>query len=343
MGFVMTVQSMYIGEISTDDSRGALGSFMQLFIVVGILYVNCVGPYNTYVMTQWICLIVPVVFLVTFWFMPESPYYYIGKGNREAATKSLAFLRGKSQGAVKEEIEQIEASVEQAMQEKGRLVDLFINSGNLKALIISAGLICFQQLSGINAILFYTKTIMMRSNVNDVNMGIILFSLMMFLSAVLVPFLSLCGCRRKWMLSLSAIGMAIANSGLGAYFKMVQSEHSDMENFNWVPLTMLLMYPFFFSIGFGPLPWVILGEMLNDSIKFIVAPLASSLCWALAFLISVLFPVFDVWFGASASFFTFGALCMVALLFTNTMVLETKGLTLYEIQRLLNNWGLEYQ
>lgn len=81
VGFVMTAQPMYIGEISTDDTRGALGSFMQLFIVTGILYVYAIGPYVSYYNLQYICLAVPIAFAICFYFMPESPYYYIGKGN----------------------------------------------------------------------------------------------------------------------------------------------------------------------------------------------------------------------------------------------------------------------
>lgn len=208
----MTVQSMYIGEISTDDSRGALGSFMQLFIVIGILYVNCVGPYSTYVMTQWICLIVPVAFAVTFWFMPETPYYYIGKGNRQAATKSLAYLRGKSVAGVKEEIEEIEASVQESMKEKGRFVDLFINKGNLKALIISCGLIAFQQLSGINAILFYTKTIFEKTGSSlDPALATILVCIVQVVASGLTP-LIVDRLGRKLILLVSAAGMSLSCS-----------------------------------------------------------------------------------------------------------------------------------
>lgn len=77
----MTAQPMYIGEISTDDTRDTLGSFMQLFIVTGILYVYAIGPFVSYYVLQYTCLAVQVVFAVGFFFMPESPYYYIGKGN----------------------------------------------------------------------------------------------------------------------------------------------------------------------------------------------------------------------------------------------------------------------
>lgn len=77
----MTAQPMYVGEIATDDTRDTLGSFMQLFIVTGILYVYAIGPYVSFVKLQYICLAVPIAFAVGFFFMPESPYYQIGKGN----------------------------------------------------------------------------------------------------------------------------------------------------------------------------------------------------------------------------------------------------------------------
>lgn len=76
----MTITPMYVGEIATDASRGALGSLMQLFIVSGILYVYVIGPYVSYWAMQYCCLAVPIVFAALFFTMPESPYWYISKG-----------------------------------------------------------------------------------------------------------------------------------------------------------------------------------------------------------------------------------------------------------------------
>jgi MFS family permease len=132
VGFVMTVQTMYIGEISSDDCRGALGSFMQVGIVAGILYVYCIGPYVSFIAFQYICLIIPIVFVVTFYFMPESPAFYISKGRKSDAIKSLKYLRGKSAEGIQEELDIITASVEESMKNKGTLADIFNNSGNVK-------------------------------------------------------------------------------------------------------------------------------------------------------------------------------------------------------------------
>lgn len=132
VGFVMTAQTMYIGEISSDDCRGALGSFMQVGIVAGILYVYCIGPYVTFVVFQYLCLIVPVVFVALFYFMPDSPHFYISKGRKADAIKSLKFLRGKTTEGVQEELDVIQASVEESMKNKGTVTDIFNNSGNVK-------------------------------------------------------------------------------------------------------------------------------------------------------------------------------------------------------------------
>lgn len=132
VGFVMTAQTMYIGEIASDDCRGALGSFMQIGIVIGILFVYCVGPYVDYLTFQYFCLAIPIIFIVLFYFMPDSPAYYVSKGRRAEAIKALKFLRGKSAEGVQEELEMIEASVEDSMKSKGTLADIFNSKGNVK-------------------------------------------------------------------------------------------------------------------------------------------------------------------------------------------------------------------
>lgn len=150
---------MYVGEVSSDAQRNALGSIMQVAIVSGILYVYVIGPYVSYAALQWACLAVPIVFAGSFFFMPESPYYYVQKGQKENAINSLCFLRGKSPEGVQDELSAITASVEESMANKVSPIVLFTSRGNLVALTISSGLLAFQQLSGINVILFYSQSI----------------------------------------------------------------------------------------------------------------------------------------------------------------------------------------
>lgn len=85
--------------------------------------------------------------------------FFLIKGKKDEAIKSLCFLRGKTAEGVQDELANIQASIEESMRTKASFTDLFSNKGNVKALIISAGLISFQQLSGINVILFYSQSI----------------------------------------------------------------------------------------------------------------------------------------------------------------------------------------
>lgn len=300
---------------------------------------NVAASYFDYVIVNMTCLIFPLTSGILFLFVPESPYYYLSVNDTPRAVEALMFFRNTTKYEdVKNEMREITRAVRQRSEDTSNLSEkLFRVKGNRRALLVCLGLIFFQQFSGINAILFYTKTIMGKAGVEDADMGVIYVSIMMFVTAVFVPILSACGFGRKWMLSISALGMAITNFVMGLYYFVTQHEIFDVTNYTWVPLAMLLIYPLFYSIGYGPLPWVLLGEMLNDSIKFVASPLASSLCWALAFLISILFPIFDLWFGASVAFWTFSGLCVLAFLFTVTIVLETKGLSLYQIQMILND------
>ncbi|XP_026464918.1 solute carrier family 2, facilitated glucose transporter member 6-like [Ctenocephalides felis] len=86
---------IYTAEICESEIRGALGSYFSLMLAGGILYVYIIGSFiNLYILTI-MCLLVPIIFAVTFFFMPESPMFLISKGKTEQAAKSLQKLRGK--------------------------------------------------------------------------------------------------------------------------------------------------------------------------------------------------------------------------------------------------------
>lgn len=103
----------------------------QTFIFsVGILYAYCIGPYVSYILFQVLCLIIPIVFIVLFAFMPDSPHYHISNGNRHQATKALKFLRGKNADGVKEELDEIQESVVEAMSHRAGVFEVFKGKAN---------------------------------------------------------------------------------------------------------------------------------------------------------------------------------------------------------------------
>lgn len=336
VGFVMTAQTMYVGEISSDECRGALGSFMQLGIVMGILYVYCVGPYVSFQSYQCYCLIIPIAFVITFFFMPDSPHYYIQKGQEENAVKSLKFLRGKSSEGVQQELDEIRATVEESMKNKANVGDVFSNQANKKAFIISAGLLTFQQLSGINVVLFYCQSIFETagSDLKPAIATIIVGAVMVFSSGCTPLIVDRLG--RKLILLFSAAGMAISLALLGMFFLLNHNKSPIAESIKWLPIVSLIAFVFVYCVGFGPLPWAVLGEMFAPNIKPVASSMATSVCWIFGFIVTKWFSLLQDIIGSYGAFWLFGVFCVIAFVFTLTFVMETKGLSLQQIQDRLN-------
>lgn len=336
VGFVMTVQTMYIGEIASDQYRGALGSLMQLCIVAGILYVYCVGPYVSYVAMQWACLALPILFAAAFFFMPETPTYYISKGRKEEAIASLKYLRGKSADGVQDELQATTQSVEDAMKNKASVMDLFRSKGNIKALIICSGIITFQQLSGINVILFYSQTIFAKTG-SDMAPAVstILVGVVQVLASACTP-LIVDRLGRKPILLVSAGGMCVAHMLMGTFFYMDYTKSDSLGSIMWLPIFALIFFVSVYCIGFGPLPWAVLGEMFPANVKPIASSLVASICWIWGFLVLQFFSTMDNAVGSHWSFWIFGIMCGLAFVFTWITVMETKGMSLQQIQDKLN-------
>ncbi|XP_055909003.1 facilitated trehalose transporter Tret1-like [Eupeodes corollae] len=333
VGFVMTVQPMYVGEISTDDTRGALGSFMQLFIVSGILYVYAIGPFVSYLALQLCCLVIPIVFAVVFVFLPESPYYYAGKGKKEESLKALQFLRGQSAEGVKDEMALIQATIDEAAANKGTVADVIKNKGNRKALFICAGLIAFQQCSGINVVLFNSQAIFINANTGiDPAIATIIIGCVQVGSSALTPIIA-DRMGRKVILSVSAAGMSIALAALGAFF--YAQARDEAEDLLWLPVPALIIFNIVYCIGFGPLPWAVLGEMFPSNVKSIASSIVASTCWTFGFVITRYYPALDA-LGAYYAFWLFGIFCALGFFFVLIVVMETKGLSLQQIQDKLN-------
>lgn len=173
-----------------------------------------IGPYVSYYALQWACLAVPIAFAAGFFMMPETPAYYIQKGNKDGAINSLKFLRGKSREGVQDELSIIQTSVDEALKNKGSILDVFKNKACVKALIISAGLVSFQQLSGINAVLFYSTDIFIKAAGDsgggmDPAVSTILVGAVMVIASGITP-LVVDRLGRKIILLFSAAGMAIS-------------------------------------------------------------------------------------------------------------------------------------
>jgi MFS family permease len=286
--------------------------------------------------------------------MPDSPHFYIAKGRKADAAKALKYLRGKSTEGIQQELDEIEAAVEESMKQKGSVSDIFTNKGNTKgekieiisktklnnffntALIISVGVLSFQQLSGINVVLFYSQSIFEKAGSTlEPAIATILVGIVQVLASGATP-LVVDRLGRKVILLFSAAGMAIGLGLLGLFFYLDAQKADIVSSITWLPIVSLIGFVIVYCVGFGPLPWALFGEMFPPNVKSVASSIVTSICWILGFMVTKYFAALEEVVGSYGAFWLFGICCCVAFLFTLTMVFETKGLSLQQIQDKLN-------
>lgn len=240
----------YTGEIAQSSIRGTLGSYFQLMMVIGILFVYIIGSYVSVFVLNLVSAVIPLIFGAIFVFMPESPTYLISKGKKEEAAKSLRWLRG-NRYDISQELAELQAQHEEDQKNKVSIVAAFGRRATQKALFISLGLMFFQQMSGVNAVIFFTKGIFESTDAGiDPSIATIIVGVMQVIS-VFVSSIIVDKAGRRLLLLPSALAMSITTALLGTYFFMKHKNPESVSSLGWLPIASLCGFIILFSIGFG--------------------------------------------------------------------------------------------
>lgn len=329
LSIILMVGPMYTSEIAQDSIRGTLGTIFQIMINVGVLFVYVVGPYVSMKVLSLIACAFPILFALLFFWMPESPYYYIIKNDIDSAEKSLTRLRGKTDSvAIKSELENMIKSVE---EQNGSLKNLFVVKTSRRALILSIVLMTLQAWSGVISILSYATTIFIRSGSDlDADLSSIILGVVQLVMSIF-PSLIVDRVGRRPLLFLSFAGCALSLAAEGVYFYLKDVAGKDVSSLGWLPLTALIFFIVVYMLGLGPVPWAMVSEMLPVSVK------GKAMCiitfeYAFVQLMSVkLFQVISYKWGDYVSFWIFGSICVVGCFFVLFCLPETKGKSFQQI------------
>lgn len=197
------------------------------------------------------------------WFIPETPRWYISKGRYNEARESLQWLRG-GKTDVQEEFLEIESNYKN--QSVGTGARELLKMAYIRPLLISLGLMFFQQLSGINAVIFYTVSIFEKSGGSiDSNLSSIIVGLANFV-ATLGSNMVIDRVGRKVLLNISGFFMAASLGALGVFFILQHLEH-DVTHVGWLPLATFIVYIVAFSIGYGPIPWLMVRNAFTTTLR----------------------------------------------------------------------------
>ncbi|KAM6047003.1 solute carrier family 2, facilitated glucose transporter member 8 isoform 2-T2 [Theristicus caerulescens] len=333
-GITSLVVPVYISEVSHPKVRGMLGSCVQLMVVTGIL-----GAYVAGITLQWrwlavLCSFPSCIMLLFMSFMPETPSFLLNRNKRSEAIASLRFLRGPYVDH-EWECRQIEASV----QEEGLNLSELKNPSVYRPLLIGVALMFFQQVTGINAVMFYAETIFEDANFKDSRVAsVVVGSIQVCFTSVAALIIDKTG--RKVLLYISGIIMALSTALFGLYFKMVLPNQNNSPNpdvwftlnsaspgtessISWLAVVSLGLFVAGFALGWGPVPWLVISEIFPLKARGISSGACVLTNWIMAFL---------GFLTSYGTFWLFSAFCCLNVTFTAFYVPETKGQTLEQIE-----------
>jgi MFS transporter, SP family, arabinose:H+ symporter len=332
VGAAAMVGPMYIAETAPAYLRGRLVSVYQLAIVSGIL----LAYFSNYILAdagaaawRWMFAsqtIPSLLFIICLLFVPETPRWLVKNNKMEAAKKVLQQVGGEVYAA--EELNAINQSFKHHQLVNWRDLLLPKYSKVMRAGCIIA---VFQQITGINAILYYAPEIFKQTGVSSNNallqtigIGIIML-LFTFVAIWLVD-----KAGRKLLLLAGCLIMALALTGVAACFYFSFFEF-------YLVLICMMLYIVGFSASLGAVTWVLLSEIFPNSIRAMALSFSTFVLWLADFAVSFLFPVSNKRLGGTVTLLIFAALCLIYFLYIRLKVPETKNKTLEELETMLSS------
>ena len=334
-GAIFSVLPIYVGEVSTPKVRGTWGNAMTYFIYLGQFSINCVGFFFNLKTTAYLFSVTPIVFFFTFSLMPETPYYLAMKGKVDEAKESLKKLRRVED--VDEEFNRILKDLERQLSEKSTYRDLFTIKINRKAMALTTMVRGFQQVSGISAFSTYCQYIFRESG-QDIDKGVsaMLFTGSLFLCNLLgSTFADKLG--RKLSTCLSCIGCSLVLAMEAVYFYINEHTNLDLSAISWFPTLGMILFVVSFALGLGIIPMLLLSEMFSSSVRGKAASVMTILFMVYVIFFTKLFQLLVYNYGLYLPFTIFSLCTFVSTFLSYSLIPETKGKTLEEIQIMLKS------
>ncbi len=338
VGAASMTSPMYIAEISPARIRGRMVSVNQLAIVSGFLVVYFVnyhialgrsGDWLVQMGWRWMfaseALPAAALLLLAF-FVPESPRWLTKNGRTAEATSILTRIDGPTHAQV-----EMKAIANAIAHESGSIAQLF-QSGMRLALLIGVVLAFLQQVTGINAVLYYAPEIF--KNIGAGTESALLQTVIIGVvnaGFTVVAIWTVDTVGRKPLMLIGATGMGISLTVIGCAFYFEQSG-------TWV-LAAVLVYIACFASSMGPVFWVIASEIFPTRIRGRAMAFATVVIWVSCYLVSQTFPMMDKnkWlvdkFNHAFTFWLYGYFCVLTVIFVARFLPETKGKTLEEIEQ----------
>ena len=328
VGVASILSPMYIAELSPAKHRGTLVSLNQLAIVIGIL----VAFFTNYLLVdtgednwRWMLLVMTVPSVLLFFslfFVPESPRWLVARRQNDTALKVL--LKTSGQEFAYTELKEIEQTLK--IQQESTYRDLL--APKIKPLLfIGIILAIFQQITGINTIMYYAPKIF--ANVGQSNDSALLQTIAiggtnLFFTLVAMALIDRYG--RKFLILIGSAGMSLTLAGLSILYFLNQTSSA-------MVLILILGYIAFFAASLGPAVWVLATELFPNRLRSKGMSIAVVALWSACTIVTIVFPIMLEELSGGITFLIFAVTCVASLLYVWKYVPETKGKSLEELEK----------
>lgn len=358
VGFVSAIIILYMSEIAPRKIRGALVSGYQFCITIGLLLASCVcygtqnrkdtGSYRIPIAIQFAWAIILAVGL---FLLPESPRWYVKKGRADRAAVALSRIRGQSPDSpyIRDELAEIVANheYEQSLQPSssyfGQWAACFRGglrrpNSPLRLTILGTSMQMMQQWTGVNFIFYFGTAFFKRLGTikNPFLMGLI--TTLVNVCSTPVSFYTIEKFGRRPLLIWGALGMLICEFIVA----IMGTARPDDAQIAKAQIAFICIYIFWFASTWGPGAWVVIGEIFPIPIRARGVALSTASNWLWNCIIAVITPYMvneDQGNLQSKVFFIWGGLCCLCFLYAYLLVWETKGLTLEQVDQMMEECG----
>ena len=346
IGAASVLAPAYIAEVAPPALRGRLATLQQLAIVLGLfaaflsnyLIADAAGSAQNILMLDiaawrwmfWAELVPAILFLVGVLFIPESPRYLVAQGKVDDAKTVFSKI---SNDNVAAQISDVKSSLRS--DKKPSIRDLFIDGSKKVHPIVWAGvaLSVFQQFVGINVVFYYGSELWQAAGFDESQS--LFINVLAGTTNIVSTFIAIAlvdKIGRKPLLLIGSIGMFISLSALTYIFGSAGLDEAGKlalsDNMGTFALIMANLFVVFFGLSWGPVVWVLLGEMFNNRIRGAALAVAASAQWIANFAITMTFPIMLANIGLAGAYGFYALSALISIFFVAKYITETRGKTL---------------
>lgn len=352
VGAASVMAPAYISEVTPAHYRGRLTTVQQIAIISGLFFAflsnytlaNLAGlstadlwlGFAAWRWMFWVELVPAGLFLILLMFIPESPRYLVVSKRKDKALAVLTRLYGKTEADRK--IAEIDESLA-ADHHRPRLSDLIDkNTGKIRRIVwVGIGLATFQQLVGINVVFYYGAVLWQSVGFSESDALLInVISGAVSIGACLLTIALIDKIGRKPLLWAGSIGMAITLGSMSlAFLSGTLTPEGSLKLSDTAGVIALIaanLYVFCFNFSWGPVMWVMLGEMFPNQIRGSGLAVSGLFQWGSNFAITITFPILLAGIGLSGAYGLYTLCAILSIMFVVYAVRETKGRELEEME-----------